>query len=116
MPSIVKLGPLSSVEPSSETLDGWVVTEGNPSMKTWVLHESADSKMMSGFWEATPGTYHATYSAYEFVHVIEGKMTITPDGGEPVHIKAGDAFVVEADFKGTWKIEETIRKHFDFKL
>jgi uncharacterized protein len=116
MQSIVKFGPLSSVEPSSDILDGWVVVDGNPTMKTWVLHTSEDSQMMSGYWEATPGTYHATYSAYEFVHVIEGKMTITPDGGTPVHIKAGDAFVVEADFKGLWKIEETIRKHFDFKL
>jgi uncharacterized protein len=116
MQSIVKLGPLTSVEPSSDILDGWVVVDGNPTMKTWVLHTSEDSQMMSGYWEATPGTYHATYSAYEFVHVIEGKMTITPDGGTPVHIKAGDAFVVEADFKGLWKIEETIRKHFDFKL
>lgn len=116
MKTIVKLGPLDSVEPSSDILDGWVVVDGNPSMKTWVLHTSEDSKMMSGYWEATPGTYHATYSAYEFVHVIEGKMTITPDGGEPVHIKAGDAFVVEADFKGLWTIEETIRKHFDFKM
>ena len=85
-------------------------------MTTWVLHTSDDSQMMPGYWEATPGTYHATYSAYGFVHVIDGKMTITPDGGTPVHIKAGDAFVVEANFKGLWKIEETIRKHFDLKL
>jgi uncharacterized cupin superfamily protein len=33
-----------------------------------------------------------------------------------VTVQAGDAFVVEADFKGTWKIEEAVRKHFDFKL
>ncbi len=116
MQSIVKLGPLTSVEPSTADLDGWVVVEGNPSMKTWVLHTSADGTMMSGYWEATPGTYHATYTAYEFVHVIEGRMTITPDGGAPVHLGPGDAFVVEPDFKGLWKIEETIRKHFDFKL
>jgi hypothetical protein len=41
---------------------------------------------------------------------------ITPDGGTPVIVQAGDAFVVEADFKGTWKIEEAVRKHFDFKI
>lgn len=116
MSSIVKLGPLSAVEPVSGDLDGWVVVEGTPSMKTWVLHTSNDSKMMSGYWEATPGTYHATYTDYEFVHMIAGRIVITPDGGEPVTVVAGDAFVVEADFKGTWKIEETVRKHFDFKL
>jgi len=85
-------------------------------MKTWILHTSADGSMISGYWEATPGTYHATYSGYEFVHVLEGKLTITPDGGEPVHLGPGDAFTVEADFKGEWLIEETVRKHFYIKL
>ncbi|MCA3458498.1 MAG: cupin domain-containing protein [Rhodobacter sp.] len=56
------------------------------------------------------------YSAYEFVHLIEGRIVITPDGGTPVTVVAGDAFVVEKDFKGTWKIEEKVRKHFDFRL
>ena len=116
MPTITKLPPLSAVEPSDATLDGWVVTEGAPSMKTWVLHTSGDGTMMSGYWEATPGTYHATYTAYEFVHMIAGRIVITPDGGAPVTVVAGDAFVVEKDFRGTWKIEETVRKHFDFRL
>ena len=50
------------------------------------------------------------------VVLIEGRITITPDGGTPVTVKAGDAFVVEPTFKGTWKIEENVRKHFDFRL
>ena len=114
MHTIVKLPPLTSVTPSDDTLDGWIVTEGTPSMKTWVLHTASDGTMMSGYWEATPGSYHATYTAYEFVHLIAGRIVITPDGGTPVTVKAGDAFVVEKDFKGTWKIEENVRKHFDF--
>ena len=65
---------------------------------------------------ATPGTYHATYAAPEFVHMIEGRITITPDGGQPVTVGPGDAFVVEADFKGTWKITEEVFKHFTIKL
>lgn len=116
MQTITRLGDTSGIEPDTNDLDGWVVTEGTPSMRTWALHTSSDGSMLSGVWECTPGTYHATYSAYEFVHMIEGRIVITPDGGTPVTVKAGDAFVVEADFKGTWKIEETVRKHFDFKL
>jgi uncharacterized cupin superfamily protein len=103
-------------EPSTDDLDGWTVVEGSPSMKTWVMHTNCEGTMMSGAWEATPGTYYAEYTAYEFVHMIAGRIVITPDGGTPVVVQAGDAFVVEADFKGTWKIEETVRKHFDFKL
>lgn len=115
MQTITKLPALSSVTPSDATLDGWVVTAGTPTMKTWVLHNAADGTMMAGYWEATPGTYHATYTAYEFVHMIAGRITITPDGGSPVEVGAGDAFVVEKDFKGTWEIHETVRKHFDFR-
>jgi uncharacterized cupin superfamily protein len=48
------------------------------------------------------------------VVLIKGRIVITPDGGTPVTVQAGDAFVVEKDFKGTWKIEEDVRKHFDF--
>lgn len=114
-PTAVRFPP-PDAQPSTATLDGWVVTEGSPTMKTWVQHTSSDESMISGTWEATPGSYHATYSAYEFVHMIEGEITITPDGGTPVHVGPGDAFVIEADFKGTWKIEKAVRKHFCVQL
>lgn len=85
-------------------------------MKTWIQHTSADGSVVSGTWEATPGSYHATYSAYEFVHLIEGEITITPDGGSPVKVGPGDAFVIEADFKGVWVVEKPVRKHFVVKI
>jgi uncharacterized cupin superfamily protein len=72
--------------------------------------------MISGYWEAPPGSYHATYTDYEFVHIIAGKLIITADGESPVELGAGEAFVVEPGFKGTWQIIEPIRKHFDIKL
>ncbi len=116
MQTITRLPAADTVTPSTADLDGWVVTAGTPKMKTWVLHTTADGTMMSGLWECSPGSYHATYTAYEFVHLISGRIVITPDGGTPVTVVAGDAFVVEKDFKGTWKIEEYVRKHFDFRL
>jgi hypothetical protein len=48
--------------------------------------------------------------------MISGRIVITPDGGMPVTMQAGDAFVVEADVKRTWDIQEAVRKHFDLKL
>lgn len=113
---VEKLGDIAAMEPETADLEGWVVVEGTPSMKTWVQHTSNDGSMISGYWEATPGTYHATYTQYEFVHMMEGRLTITPDGGTSVVLGPGDAFVVEAGFKGLWKIDETVRKHFCIKL
>ncbi|MDO5756590.1 MAG: cupin domain-containing protein [Rhodobacterales bacterium] len=91
---------------------GWVVTEGSPTMETIVQHQTEDGKLASGTWKATVGTYHATFSNYEFVHMISGRIIITPDGGQPVEVGPGDAYVVEADFKGTWQILEDVTKHF----
>ena len=108
--------PAPGPEPMTTDLDGWVKTEGTPAMKTWVQHTSADGSVISGTWEATPGSWHASYKFYEFVHLIEGRITITPDGGAPVTLTPGDAFVVEPGFTGTWKIEAPVRKHFCIKL
>lgn len=96
-------------------LDGWKKVDGTePTMKTWIEYSTEEA--LCGTWEATVGTYHATYASWEFVHLIEGKITITPDGGESYTVSAGDAFVIEKGFAGTWKIEENVKKHFHIKL
>ena len=107
--------PAPGPEPMTTDLDGWVKTEGSPSMKTWVQHTSVDGSVISGTWAATPGSWHATYKFYEFVHLIEGRIVITPDGGAPVTLTPGDAFVVEPGFTGTWKVEEPVLKHVCIK-
>lgn len=116
MQTVTRLPSTHGLDPITDDLEGWTKVEGNPTMKTWVLHTSADGSMISGVWEATPGTYRAVYKDYEFVHIMQGRIVITPDGGQPVTVTGGDAFVVEGSFKGTWKIEEPVRKHFDIKL
>jgi len=93
MSTISKLKNIQDVDPITDNLEGWKVTEGSPIMKTWILHTNNDETMISGYWEATPGTYHATYKEYEFVHLLEGHIIITPDDGDPA-----------------------VRKYFDVKL
>jgi uncharacterized protein len=113
--TIKKLG-LKAATPSDHDIDGWKKVAGNPTMKTWVEYTAEDGSSVSGWWSATPGTYHATYTDLEFVHMIEGEIVITPDGGAPVTVTAGDAFVVEKDFVGTWEIKKEVFKHFTIKV
>ena len=108
--------PAPGPEPITADLDGWTKLEGDPSMKTWIQHTSADGSVISGTWDATVGSYRAVYKAYEFVHLIEGRIVITPDGGESVAFGPGDAFVVDVGFEGVWKIEAPVKKHFAIKL
>jgi sarcosine oxidase subunit beta len=46
----------------------------------------------------------------EFVHILSGRMTVTPDGGEPADIGPGDTAVFPRGWTGTWQIHDTIRK------
>jgi len=105
-----------SVEAITSDLDGWVAVEGSPTMKTWLEHVPDDGKFLTGYWEATPGTYQVTYNADEMVHIFEGKATLTDTDGNAVSYSAGDSFVVQAGFKGTWKTEETVRKIFAIRM
>ena len=91
---------------------GWIVTEGSPAMETIVQHQSEDGKLVCGTWKATVDPHHATFSNYEFVHMISRRIIITPAGGLPVEVGPGDACVVEAEFKGAWQILEDVPKHF----
>ena len=108
--------PAPGSDPRLTDLDGWTKVEGNPTMQTWVQHTSLDGSVISGTWAATPGTWFAEYKFYEFVHLIEGQIIITPEGAAAVTLNHGDAFVVEPGFKGTWKIVTPVTKHFCIKL
>lgn len=105
-----------NVEPVTSDLDGWTPVEGKPSMKTWLEHVPEDGKFLTGYWEATPGTYKVSYNADELVHMFEGKATLTDSDGNSVTYQGGDSFMVEAGFSGTWKTEETVRKIFAIRM
>ncbi len=69
-----------------------------------------DGDQEVGVWECTPGPSYWTLETHEFVQILAGRMTVTPDGGEPAEIGAGDTAVFPRGWAGTWQIHETIRK------
>lgn len=64
--------------------------------------------------DRTPGKWYVEYVKWEYCHFQEGYRVITPEGLEPIHLRAGDIFVVEPGMKGTWEVVETVRKYFVF--
>jgi uncharacterized protein len=70
-----------------------------------------DGPRSAGIWECTPGpSYWGMGEENEMIQILAGRMTVTPDGGEPVELGAGDLAVFPKDWSGTWDIHETIRK------
>lgn len=66
----------------------------------------------TGIWGCTPGRWRRQIVQQEFCHFIKGRCTFTPDGGQPLFIKAGDALMLPANSTGTWDIQETVRKTY----
>jgi uncharacterized protein len=82
---------------------------GEP-MQTSGLTLWNDGDQEVGVWECTPGPSYWKLETHEFVHIVAGRMTVTPDGGEPVEIAAGGTAVFPLGWAGTWQIHETVRK------
>lgn len=112
--AMIKFGTYQkpNVEPITTDLDWWHPVEGSPTMKTWIENQSDDGKYLTGYWEATPGSYRVKYEVDELIHMFEGRATLTDRDQEPRTYVAGDTFLIEAGFDGIWKTEETVRKLF----
>ena len=69
-----------------------------------------DGDQEIGVWECTPGPSRWKLETHEFVQIVAGRMTVTPDGGDPIEVSAGNTAVFPLGWTGTWDIHETIRK------
>jgi uncharacterized cupin superfamily protein len=69
-----------------------------------------EGEASAGIWECSPGPSHWTLTTHEVIHLVAGRMTVTPDGGEALEIGAGDVAVFPLGWSGTWLIHETVRK------
>ncbi|AOG09823.1 cupin domain-containing protein [Agrobacterium sp. RAC06] len=88
---------------------------GDPRFITWNIEE-ADGGIYAGIWQSTPGKWRIVYDEWEYFHILEGHSVVTEDGGEPVHLKAGDRLILRPGFKGTWEVLETTRKDYVIRL
>lgn len=65
-----------------------------------------------GVWESSPGLFRRHLKNREFSHIVSGWCIFTPDGGEPVELRAGDAVLFPENCEGVWDIRETLRKTY----
>ena len=65
-------------------------------------------------WTKEVSEFPWSYDATEVCYVLEGRVVVTPDGGEPVEIRPGDLVTFPKGMSCTWKITAPIRKHYDF--
>lgn len=65
-------------------------------------------------WEKEVSEFPWSYDDPETCYILEGQVVVTPDGGKPVGIQAGDLVTFPKGMSCTWKVSKTIRKHYKF--
>lgn len=65
-------------------------------------------------WGAGVSKFPWTYDERETCYVLEGEVVVTPDGGAPVTIRAGDLATFRAGMSCTWDVRRPLRKHYRF--
>ena len=69
-----------------------------------------DSGQSTGIWQCTAGPSYWVQEDNEFIYIISGSLTVTPDGGKPATFGAGDCAMFPRGWRGTWDLHETVRK------
>jgi uncharacterized protein len=83
-----------------------------PTLGTHEAYAAPGGAVESGTWEATPGTFARAIVEAEFCHFLQGRATFVTDDGQRYEFKAGDAAYFPPRTRGTWTIQETLRKTY----
>jgi uncharacterized protein len=54
------------------------------------------------------------YDEQEVCYFLEGEVTVTPEGGNPVKIGKGDLVTFPAGMSCVWNVYKPVRKHYKF--
>ncbi len=65
-------------------------------------------------WSCEPSSFPWSYGERETCLLLEGDVTVTPDGGEPVRFGAGDLVTFAAGLSCHWQVHQSVRKHYRF--
>lgn len=90
-------------------------------MKIDVISNLEKSKLQADgvfdwpIWEKEVSSFPWHYDSTEECYILEGRVTVTPEGGEAVTVGAGDFVTFPAGMSCHWDITEAIRKHYNFR-
>ena len=65
-------------------------------------------------WTKEVSEFPWHYDTPETCFFLEGQVTVTPKGGEPVTIGQGDLVTFHEGLSCTWNIHVPVKKHYQF--
>jgi uncharacterized protein len=99
------LGPPEHSAPAQEK-----VIAGNPRQQIWNAFSDPEGRFHVGRWTSTEGIWRINYTERELCHILTGVVRLTSDSGEQCVYRAGDTFMINKGFSGTWEVIEACTK------
>ena len=65
-------------------------------------------------WTCNPSSFDWTYDEKETCLLLEGQVTVTPKGEQPVKFSAGDLVTFPAGMDCRWEVHQAVRKYYRF--
>jgi hypothetical protein len=65
-------------------------------------------------WEKEVSKFKWYYDKKETCFLLEGRVVVEPDEGDPVEFGAGDLVIFPQGLSCTWDIKEDVKKHYNF--
>jgi uncharacterized cupin superfamily protein len=107
------MGPADSGLEVWEEINPDELQSGTPVQRGHLYFNDEETGLMAGVWDCTPMTLKpGPYPVSEFMHVLEGSVTIVHEDGTEETMRAGDNFIIPKGTPCTWKQTEYIRKFF----
>jgi uncharacterized cupin superfamily protein len=98
------------LEPMTATNEA--VDEGELDMRQHVLWTTPDNTTANGVWSCPPVRLTLVHPWHETFVVLAGRLTVTPEGGEPQEMGPGDLIVIPEGQVNAWEIHEQVTKVF----
>jgi uncharacterized cupin superfamily protein len=93
-------------------LDPATILAGRPAARGIVLLENHSGNIASGIWTCEPGEFRLTFTGDEFMHVLDGEVTITDESGHSLTLRRGDSAHFPHGLKSKWVVTQTLRDFF----
>jgi uncharacterized protein len=99
------LGPAQTSAPAPEK-----VVAGDPRQQLWNAFSDPSGRFHVGRWASSEGTWNVNYTERELCHLLAGVIRLVDDSGGRWTFRAGDTFMIDKGFTGSWEVVEACSK------
>ena len=108
MDAIVSFDPLPAAQEGVPAADK--ILQGQPQQRVWNVLSSGDGRFHVGEWASSVGAWQVHYTEYELCRLLEGVVRLRDEQGAERVYRAGESFVIEPGFRGSFEVIEPCRK------